>query len=276
MRGRRQHELGIRESYKYSVTTIQNEFNSAGKVAALNSWAYYLGWDAAHAIVATRPNLDIANEKAVKAVLREEGLDLYSAQTEAQNRGNAVHRALELYAKHGTIPAIGDAEERDVPYFQGLAAFLIDAEPEFLSSETMVYSAKYDYCGTYDFRAALKRCSLVVDATSGARMEFGPGIYLGDAKTGKRIYAEASAQLGGGYEGASIECGLTPTTEQIVVRFTDDGRYEVRKTWSSPEMFGAMVDAYRWIKKDREAQAKSEKEIAAVVKAHVAEMEIAA
>lgn len=267
---------GGEAQYRPSVTTIQNEFNSSGKLAALNHWAFYLGWEAAFAIVAKYPNLNLEDKDEVKRVLRAEGLDLYTIQKDSQDRGNAVHAAMELYAKHGTLPSVADAEERDVPYIQGAAAFLLDAQPEFLSSETMVYSHKWDYCGTYDWRAAIKRCMLVVHAESGAKKEFAPGIRLGDYKTGKRIYAEASAQVGGGYEGASIECGLQPTMEQWVVRFTDDGKYEVRKTWSTPEMFGGLVTAYRLLKADREAQAESDKELNALVKAHEAEMAVAA
>jgi hypothetical protein len=198
-------------------------------------------------------------------VLKQHSLRTWDLTDKAKDRGNEVHNALQSYGETGAIPILSDYDPEVRPYVQGLAAFLIDAEPEIVSSEIMVASTEHHYVGTYDLRAVMPPRSLVLDMGTGERWDIPMGVHLGDAKTGKRIYDEAYEQLAG-YELASIECGCAPTDGRFVVRFAE-GKYEVRPSFVDVGTFGAYAAAYHARKATRADQKKQTKELGKAVAA---------
>lgn len=195
-------------------------------------------------------------------LMKQHGLRTNDLRDARGDEGTIQHAVAEEFGKTGKAPSLKDFEPNVRPRIQGFCAFLVDATPKFIETEVIVAHREHRYAGMYDARAALPSCSLVVNAETGERADFPLGRYMIDYKSGKRIYDEASLQLAG-YEGASIDCGYHPTDEQIVVRVTDDGKYEVARCWSKPETFYDLAGTHRSLKEDGKRKTELEKSTAA-------------
>jgi hypothetical protein len=175
----------------------------------------------------------------------------------AGDRGTSVHRGLEQWASTGVPPCAPDFPESEQGYVVGLILFLADLDVEITRSEVMVGSVKHGYAGRYDLRAKLKPCSLCVDAKKGIYEEFDEGTYLLDLKTSKGVYATHFLQLEA-YEEAGIEGGWPQTAGRLVVRVSQDGLYEVKRSHAEFRDFEAVLNVWKALEdlKAREKAAK--------------------
>lgn len=114
------------------------------------------------------------------------------------NIGTAIHDWIEQYIK-GKKPEMPD----DDNVVRGVHSFLEwkdQHKVKFKSTEKIIYSRKYDYCGSLDFEA-----------------EIDGKLYLGDFKTGNSLYNEVLMQTAAYAEARREESGIEY-----------DGRYLLR------------------------------------------------
>jgi hypothetical protein len=92
---------------------------------------------------------------------------------DAAGIGNAVHDAIDAWGK-------GDAHQAGKgasSYLDRFIDFMMENQPRFLFNEVTVWSRQYEYAGTADWIA-----------------EIGGHVYLGDTKSGRKVYEEAALQ----------------------------------------------------------------------------------
>lgn len=96
------------------------------------------------------------------------------AADEAADIGDAVHETIEAWSKGEKAVTT----KRTDSYLNQFIAFMMDRRPRFIENEVTVWSRTHGYAGTADWIA-----------------EIGGHVYLGDNKTGKRVYPEVGMQL---------------------------------------------------------------------------------
>lgn len=179
--------------------------------------------------------------------LVEHRLSTNHVRDSAGDRGQAVHDALEAWARYGHMPDPSIYPEEQEGYVRGLVAFLKDvpsAEP--VGAEVLVASSEYGYAGRYDLRMRTSKAHDVVvrrTATKIRRRELPAGMYLADLKTSKAIYGSHARQLEA-YEQASVESGYEPTDGRGVLLVTPDGGYEFKRSWATFEDFRVVLDVW--------------------------------
>jgi len=99
----------------------------------------------------------------------------------AASRGSFVHDLIEQYVLSGKIPDAPQDDEDAAGMLTQFVRFLNDWQPEFTASEMVVFNREHRYAGTLDFLANIPK--------------LGDGTFIGDVKTGNRIYPEVSLQL---------------------------------------------------------------------------------
>jgi hypothetical protein len=179
-----------------------------------------------------------ATVDGVVDLLKKQKLTINHTLGKAAKRGTAVHDALEVWAKTGSLPHVSTFPPEEQGYVQGLLFFLADvssAEP--VASEVMVGSLANGFAGRYDIRfKTTEEHAVVVHRTPVKGPQYAvlkPGLYLGDLKTKKDIFKPIyeSYQLQvAGYEGASIECGYELTDAQGVLYVAPDGTYKFMRS----------------------------------------------
>ena len=132
--------------------------------------------------------------------LTEHKLTVNHQRDKAGDRGQAVHDALENWARHGHMPDPSIYPEEQEGYVRGLVAFLKDvpsAEPT--GAEVLVASSEHGFAGRYDLRLRTNQTHEVVvrrTATRVRKRETLPGMYLADLKTSKRRLSESRTAVG--------------------------------------------------------------------------------
>lgn len=177
------------------------------------------------------------------AILAEEGEDAalrwlkdrpWDKRDKAADAGSAVHGAiaqLVLTGKYEPWPTKLRGFQRQFDRF--LQAY----QPEWLTSEATVYSRKYGYAGTLDFRARI-----------------GGEVLLGDVKSGERIYDEVALQLAAYRYADWIDLGdmaetPMPASDAAVVLHLRPQTYHLRYVTAGPEqhrVFLHVAEAHRW------------------------------
>ena len=99
----------------------------------------------------------------------------------AAARGSFVHDLIEQYVLTGNVPDAPDDDEDAAGMLRQFELFLNQFEPEFTASEMVVFNSEHRYAGTLDFLANIPK--------------LGDGTFIGDVKTGNRVYPETSLQL---------------------------------------------------------------------------------
>lgn len=163
----------------------------------------------------------------VVKLLTKHKLTTNHSRDKSAERGTAVHKALEDYATEGTIPNAADFPETDRGYIRGLAAFIVQHEPEFLASEVQVLSVEHSYAGTFDLL-----CRINWD---GSRP-----LCLLDLKTSKWVYPTSHFPQLEAYEGARVEQGEEPTDMRGVLWIREDGHMEIVPSTATFEDFLAL------------------------------------
>lgn len=196
---------------------------------------------------ATRGKRGFPDTDAIVALLTEHKLTVNHVRDKAGDRGQAVHDALENWARHGHMPDPSIYPEEQEGYVRGLVAFLRDvpsAEPT--SAEVLVASSEYGYAGRYDLRIRTSKEHEVVvrrTATKVRKRALLPGLLLADLKTSKGIYGSHSRQLEA-YEQASVESGYEPTDGRGILKVSPDGTYEFVRSWATFEDFRVVLDVW--------------------------------
>jgi hypothetical protein len=176
------------------------------------------------------------------ALTKKQKLTVNHIRDKAGVRGNSVHTALERWVKDGTMPVPEFYPPEETGYVVGLNAFLTDlgeikSKPQ---AEIVVGSVEHRIAGRYDLEMVLHEARLVTKmatpswtgATTDHHSAKGPvytefnGRTLFDLKTSKGVFLGHKLQMTG-YEGCRVECGMPKTEQQLVVRVSDDGKYEV-------------------------------------------------
>jgi len=175
-------------------------------------------------------------------------LTVNHVRDKAGDRGQAVHDALENWARHGHMPDPFIYPEEQEGYVRGLVAFLKDvpsAEPE--GAEVLVASSEYGFAGRYDLRLKTSREHEVVvrrTATKVRKRTLLPGRLLADLKTSKGCYPTHALQLEA-YETASLESGYESTDGRGILLVTPDGHYEFIRSWASADDFLNVLAVYQ-------------------------------
>jgi hypothetical protein len=93
---------------------------------------------------------------------------------DAADIGNAVHDAIDASAKGQPFPITKGTNS----YLDRFVEFIMDRQPRWIENEVTLWSRSFGYAGTADWIA-----------------DIDGHIYLGDTKTGKKVYEEAALQL---------------------------------------------------------------------------------
>lgn len=196
-----------------------------------------------------------ATKESITALLTEHKLTVNHVRDSAGVRGQSAHDALETYAKTGHRPNLDDYPEEERGYVEGVDKFIVDSSFEPIETEVMVGSAKHGYAGRYDLLANQSERTVVTRnlKRQNRTEELPSGVYLYDLKTTKYVYDTHHLQLSA-YEGASRECGYTPSDQRAVVLVSADGTYEVHRSEPCYPQWLAVLGAYnamRTFKKGR-------------------------
>lgn len=233
-------ELWERGKINFTVT----DFESI-KLAAQKGWESDNLWE-------------LATFENVRALVKQEKLDVDKVRDSAGDRGTSVHTALEAWIDHGTIPVPRFYPEEEQGYVEGVLAFINDVgiDPSKALSEVMVASYKHKFAGRYDLEAVLKNANLVTKLATPSwpgprgkpeeRTVFNGRSRL-DLKTSKDVYDTHQIQLEG-YEIGAVESGYPKSKHRLVVVVTPDGRYFVKESTATAKTFLNTLALYRSLK----------------------------
>jgi hypothetical protein len=182
-----------------------------------------------------------ATQESIVALLTEHKLTVNHVRDKAGDRGQSVHDAFEAWARTGLKPDPSIYPDEERGYVEGLLAFLADVPTiEPIAAEVLVASAEHGFAGRYDIRfRTWQPHDVVVHRTpkrGATYRRLAPGLYLGDLKTSKGIYASHARQLEA-YEQASVESGYEPTEARGILHVAADGTYEFVRSWATFEDF---------------------------------------
>lgn len=193
--------------------------------------------------------LVVAGVDQIVELLTKHKLTVNHVRDTAGDRGQAVHDALEIWAKSGDIPDPEMFPPAEQGYVIGLCEFLKHVPSAVpVASEVMVGSLEHEFAGRYDIRfRTTEPHDVIVHRTpvrgpQWRRLE--PGLFLGDLKTSSDVYPSHSRQLEA-YERASIECGYEPTDARGVIHVNPDGTYEFKRSWATFEDFLCVLEVWR-------------------------------
>lgn len=152
----------------------------------------------------------------------------------ASDAGTAVHAAIEATVKGTTAPRW----PRLLTGFRNqYERFLAAYQPEWVTSEATVYS-RLGYAGTLDAIARIGGRTLLIDA-----------------KSGERIYDEASIQLAAYRHAEWIDLGDSretpmPQVDAAAVLHLRPDRFQLVEVDAGPEQYAAflhLLEVYRWM-----------------------------
>lgn len=235
------------------VPSVTEVLGVLDKSAALVWWAQRIGMQGALALM--NEGLLHDDLDAMIDLLTQKKITVNHQRDKAGDRGQAVHDALESWARNGHMPDPSIYPPEQEGYVRGLVAFLRDipsAEP--VGAEVLVASAEHGYAGRYDLRLRTNAEHEVVvrqTATKVRRRPLAPGLLLADLKTSKSAYPTHALQLAA-YELASIESGYEPTEGRGVLLVSPEGHYEFKRAKAQPEDFLAVLEVWRRLQKKGE------------------------
>lgn len=269
------HRYRVNGQYMPSVTTMLNLL----AIDALPWWGMKVGVQGAVELETRLPGATrvlTADEIITELVKRK--LDVNRVREAAADRGNLPHEQLAVYATTGQSPTLDEVPADRHGFTMALAAFLLDARPEFVDSELLVASVEYGYTGTLDARVIMPDTTyLVTDwwidedgEFQEERGEFSPALRMIDAKTsetprtkpGRGVYTQHHLQLAL-YENAAIECGKEPTDEQLVVNLHESGRYKVARNVATIDDAAPFIPLYHAVKRVEKSMREAGKAVAA-------------
>lgn len=157
------------------------------------------------------------------------------------NIGTAVHAWIEAHTLGRPIDP--EQDPAIAPYVPGWLDFLERYRPEFLATEMSVWNLTESYAGTLDWIARIQTLA-------------GPRIVIGDAKSGKDVYADVALQLNAyaRAEYAVLRDGTRaplpgPIDGAVVLHLRDDGTARLVPVELSERVFKAFLyarEVMRW------------------------------
>jgi hypothetical protein len=186
----------------------------------------------------------------IEAKLIEHELTVNHVSGRAQERGQAVHDALETWAKTGHMPQPDIYPDEERGYVEGLVAFLKDIpSAETIGVEVMVASSVHGFAGRYDIRIRTHQPQQIVKHYTPVRgnqyATLVPGLYLWDLKTGKGVYPNKHFPQLEGYEGASIESGYEPTDGRGIIHVSADGKHKLVRSPTNYQHFLSVLEVWK-------------------------------
>jgi hypothetical protein len=185
----------------------------------------------------------IRRQREWLAILEEQGTDAavrwlkglpWDKRDRAADAGSTVHAAIEAEIKQTEPPKWPKALDGYRVQFERFGAAY---QPQWISSEATVYSRTHGYAGTLDWTAII-----------------GGILYLGDLKTGERVYDEVALQLAAYRHAEWIDLGdgketpMPPVEDSVVLHLRPDAYYlrPVQTDQAMFEAFLAVAGAWRW------------------------------
>lgn len=166
----------------------------------------------------------------------QEARNLYRTKwNEAAVKGTKTHKWVENHIKGISQPLPDDQEVKNavLAYFQ----FIDKYKPEFILSEEMVYSKKYNYAGTLDFTAKI----------NGKLM-------LGDFKTSSDVYDNYFLETAARIKARREEYPKEKYHGMILVRLGKDGTMKVKESTEVERYFEGFKAAITLTKLFKEKQ----------------------
>jgi hypothetical protein len=184
--------------------------------------------------------------ESVMALAVSEKLTVNHQRDQAGDRGNAVHKAFELWAETGVLPVPDVYPEAERGYIEALIKFVEECKPVPVKSEVMVGSLEHGYAGRFDLLAYQGGHEIVTHLTpkKEKRGVIEPGLGLWDLKTSTGVYPEIHFRQLEAYERASVECGYQASDFRAVIHVCADGRYEVKVSNADFHDFWSVLDVY--------------------------------
>lgn len=177
---------------------------------ALLKWAEDCGAEGAARLAALGELEHVPPTEAGDRVrLHKLGMD--ARRDAGADRGTAVHKVLEFWARERTVPDLADFPAEVRGYVQGLCAWLLAARPRTISVERCVGSVEHMYAGRMDLRALLDGRDCIVDLKTNPK---------------GRVYDEAHLQARA-YAIADVECGAQPPEGIVIVAVGEGGGFEM-------------------------------------------------
>lgn len=173
-----------------------------------------------------------SDSQALADALYKEQLRHWQVWKKTADRGTFVHGINQAWTDKGRIPTKDDVPADYRGFVLGFGAFIVAHEPEFITTEVIVGSARYQFAGRYDAKFRLTKvcdvpgcgCRWIVDQHGNTR-PLSDFIIRGDYKTSKALYPENMAQLDL-YEVAAMEMGEDQADYRAPLRLGKDGSYE--------------------------------------------------
>lgn len=222
---------GERESLD-RVTTILGVLDKG----ALTRWAEARGAEGAfRAILQGDLSLESPPEDAIETV-RALGLGADAAKQRGADRGLDIHAALEYWVEHGDLPPAGELVMDARPYLQGLAKWLVKADPTPIRSEQVVCHPEHGYAGRLDLWCEIGGLTAIVDP-----------------KTNEKCVTYDSHHLQvAGYRLAEEFITGERATQAFVLALGPGGLFDAVPCSAEDEDFLAVLDVYRRMKRIRQ------------------------
>ena len=184
-----------------SVTTILSVINKT----ALINWAANMAADYFKGQIEPGKSYD---EVQLNTIWKEAKAAHYKKKTETGDIGTFVHEWVEKYIKGENPPPPVNQDLREST--ERFLKWVKDHKVTFLASEQVVFSKKYNFCGTLDFICKINGGKLV----------------LGDLKTSSGIYNEYFLQTAAYRLARTEEYPEEQYSGQAIIRIGRDGGFE--------------------------------------------------
>lgn len=198
------------DSFRHQYTLNNKVVPSVTKILGIVNKPALVAWAANSAIDYVSKQIEageLYDEIQLESIWDAGRKNHYQKKTDAGTIGSFVHNWVEDYIK-GKKPAM----PVNVDLQEAIKKFLgwkIDNEVEFLTSEQVCYSKKYNYTGTLDFICK-------IDGK----------LYLGDLKTSKGIYPEYLMQTAAYRKAREEEYPDEDYSGQMILRIGKEGGFE--------------------------------------------------
>jgi hypothetical protein len=185
---------------------------------------------ASQAIAADADLTWLCQQPTIAEALKGAELTWRHVRDRAAERGTNVHkRILNALATGETPPSLGDLEEHERGYGQGVFKWWRDRKPEPVAAERVTASLELGFGGRFDLLA-----------------DVGEGRGLFDAKTREKGAVRQSdhVQLEG-YEVGNRHCEIPESDFRAAVIFMPDGTYREQRSLAREDHFLAALSACR-------------------------------
>jgi hypothetical protein len=174
-----------------------------------------------------------SDSRALADALYKRELRHWQVWKKAGDRGTFVHAILQAWIEDGRVPTTDDVPDGYREYVRAFGNFVAAHQPESITSEVIVASARHSYAGRYDWVARLTvecdvadcGCHRIAEGAGASGVAMNGATVRIDHKTSKGLYPENMAQLDL-YEVAAVEMGEDQADYRAPLRLGKDGSYE--------------------------------------------------